>query len=105
MSFTGNEGAYVNLTDASAWTATYRNINPGATKAHFFGRNKLMEILGQPGCVGIRAYYAIDAQQKKQLVLVGADANEKDMAGAGLILDQALPCPSNCDQGSALYST
>ena len=105
MSFTGNEGDFVTITDASAWTAAYRSNNPNATKAHFFGRNKLMEILGQPGCVGIRAYYAIDAQQKKQLVLVGANSSEKDMLDAGLVLDQAAPCPNNCDTASPLYSS
>lgn len=104
MSFNGNESSPIDLTDAEAWTENYRNsVTPGTTKAHFFGKNKLMTILNQTGCMGIRAYYAIDNNGDKQLVLVGANADEQDMY-EGVILDRATPCPTSCDQNSPLNS-
>src|SRR5690606_16463635 len=102
MAFNGDEGEFVTLAMASDWTETYRNDHAGETKAHFFGKNKLQEILDQTGCMGIRIYYAIDGDGKKQLVLVGAGADEKDMTAGNLILDMGWPCPSFCDSDSGL---
>jgi hypothetical protein len=102
MSFNGSESSVISLQDATDMTAEYRSSNPNEIKAHFFGKEKLMEILNQQGCMGIRAYYGIDSSGKKQLVFVGADANEKDLYH-GVILDMSVPCPSCCDSTSPLY--
>lgn len=101
MSFSGNEGGSITLAQGSQWTANYRSANPNATKAHFFGKTKLNEVLNQSGCVGIRMYYAIDGNGAKQLVLVGVNSSEQDLT-SGIILDLAVPCPSYCDSFSAL---
>lgn len=101
MSFTGNEGSYITLTQGTAWTGNYRSANPNATKAHFLGKSKLSEILAQTGCVGLRMYYAIDDTGAKELVIVGVASNGCDIT-TGLILDRSLPCPSYCDSTSAL---
>jgi hypothetical protein len=106
MSFTGNESHIITLTEATEWTKNYRESVPLETpkiKAHFFGINKLNQILSQEGCVGIRAYYAIDDDGEKQLVLVGAMANEEDMY-EGVILDRSVPCPTQCATLSPLNS-
>jgi hypothetical protein len=102
MAFDGSEGAYVSLTVASEWTANYRDEHPNEVKAHFFGKNKIQEILDQAGCMGIRIYYAIDGDDKKQLVMVGADADGNDMTSGGKILDVSIPCPHACSGGSSL---
>lgn len=101
MPFTGNESSAITLQQATDWTTTYRTQNSGAVKAHFFGKNKLMDLLDQPNCVGIRAYYAIDDNGAKQLVLVGATADEQDLY-TGLILDHSSPCPTFCATASPL---
>ena len=101
MTFDGNESSVITLSEATTWTENYRNANPGATKAHFFGVNKLNLILNQSSCVGIRAYYAIDDDGAKQLVLVGVDANGEDLYN-GVILDRSAPCPSWCALNSPL---
>jgi len=101
MSFTGNEGTYITLTQGNTWTTTYRNANPTAVKAHFYGKTKLTEVLAQSGCVGIRMYRAIDDTGALQLVLVGVDANGSDLTG-GLILDKSVLCPAVCDGLSTL---
>ncbi len=101
MAFTGNESEVITLQEAKDWTAAFRNSNPTSVKAHFFGRNQLMQILDQTDCAGIRAYYAIDNNGKKQLVLVGVDYDGKDQY-TETILDRSEPCPQICDTSSPL---
>ena len=101
MSFNGNESSVISLQEATDMTSNYRNAKPGETKAHFFGKNKLMQILNQAECVGIRAYYGIDSNGAKQLVFVGADASEEDLFN-GVILDLSVICPNNCANLSPL---
>jgi hypothetical protein len=104
MSFNGNEGEFVTLNDASRWTANYRNtIQPGDTIAEFQGKEKLLELLNQEGCVGIRFYYAINDEGQKVLVLVGADSDENDMEN-GLIIDKGDLCPPFCSKKNSLNS-
>ncbi len=102
MSFTGEEGTYITLTQGNTWTTSYRTANPNAVKAHFYGKVKLSQLLNQTGCVGIRMYRAIDENGALELVLVGVAASGADIT-SGLILDRSIPCPSACDTGSSLY--
>lgn len=103
MTFNGTEGAPIPLETASEWTANYRNSHPGETIAHFFGRDILEAILAQPECVGIRMYYALDDEGKKQLVLVGAKENRDDQV-TGIIADLSWPCPDGCSSNNSLNS-
>ncbi|TAE86862.1 MAG: hypothetical protein EAY81_04950 [Bacteroidetes bacterium] len=103
MSFNGTEGAPIALATAAQWTANYRNAaGTGVIKAHFFGRDILEKILAQDGCMGIRMYYAINDEGVQQLILVGADAHEKDQVD-GTVADFSIPCPSRCDTSSSLF--
>lgn len=95
MSFNGNEGQFISLEDAVEWTTNYRNANPGKVKGHFYGKNKLMEMLNQSDAMGIRIYRAIDDAGAEVLVLVAADAEEGDLDN-GLILERGEPCPPIC---------
>ncbi len=101
MSFNGNEGTYITLTQGSTWTASHRTANPTAIKGHFFGKTKLQEMLNQTNCVGLRFYRAIDDAAALQLVVVGVLADGTDMT-TGLILDRSFLCPPYCDAGSSL---
>ncbi len=103
MAFNGTEGAPIPLATATQWTANYRNNHPNSTKAHFFGRDILAKILAQEDCMGIRMYYALNDAGEQQLILVGADANEKDQT-SGTVADFSLRCPNNCDPASSLNS-
>jgi hypothetical protein len=104
MSFNGNEGEFVTLNDASRWTANYRNtIQPGDVIAEFLGKEKILELLSQEGCVGIRIYYGINDYGKKNVSLVGADANQNDIED-GLLIDKGEFCPPFCSKRNALNS-
>jgi hypothetical protein len=104
MSFNGNEGEFVTLNDASRWTANYRNtIQRGDVIAEFLGKEKILELLSQEGCVGIRIYYGINDDGKKNVILVGADANQNDIED-GLLIDKGEFCPPFCSKRNALNS-
>ncbi len=104
MAFNGDEGKVVTLEDASVWTANYRKTIPdGEIIGQFFGKNQLMKILEQKDCMGIRFYYGIGDDGKKNLIAVGAGSDENDMAD-GIILEFAFPCPPMCSGKNALNS-
>jgi len=101
MSFTGNESHDIPLATAAEWTKNYRDANPGAIKAHYFGKDAIQAILDQGGCVGIRIYYALDDDGVKHLIIVGANASENDLY-QGLLAERSLPCPSSCSTANPL---
>lgn len=104
MSFTGNEDHSITLQEASEWTANYREtISQGDTIAHFFGKTAINAILAQSNCVGIRIYYALDANGAKHLVITGVDSSENDLYN-GLLAERSKQCPTNCSAPNSLNS-
>jgi hypothetical protein len=104
MAFSGKEAEQFPLATAAQWTARFRNsITPGTTIAHFFGCEIIKLILSQEGCKGIRVYYALDENNNRQLIMVGADANENDMYN-GIIAEKSSLCPPFCGNGNPLNS-
>lgn len=104
MAFNGDEGSVVTLAEASGWTANYRRTVPaGEIISQFVGRNKLMEILNQDDCMGVRIYYGIGDDGKKNLILVGAEADENDMVD-GIIVEKVFGCPPRCSERNPLNS-
>lgn len=99
--FTGKEGEEFPLATAAEWTANYRAANPGDIQAHFFGMDILNKILAQPGCVGLRMYYALDENGVKQMIVVGVNADETDQY-TKTIAERGFPCPPYCSGGSPL---
>jgi len=102
MAFDGTEGGAISLETGADMTAAYRTANPGELKGHFLGKDILNDILNQTGCMGIRIYYGIDENGKKELVLVGANDEEDDMLE--LVVDQSWDCPKNCGASNDLNS-
>lgn len=105
MAFTGNEAEQFPLETAAEWTANYRaGAASGATLAHFFGKNIILQILDQERCMGIRIYYAKDENGKKQLIIVGADAEENDLY-EGIIAERSVLCPPICSTPNPLNTS
>jgi hypothetical protein len=77
---TGREGSPIDLELAASWTKHYRDRHPEETISQFFGKEILENILAQPGCLGIRFYYAYDEPHggKKHLIIAGAMADGTD---------------------------
>ncbi len=104
--FSGKEGSL--MPEARLKKFIQRHQDHHEVRAHFFGKEILTNILNQPGCMGIRFYYAIDDKSQKTLVLVGADKNGvniwsgskaakgKAKAVRPLGGDNSYPCPPFC---------
>jgi|688.fasta_scaffold524754_2 hypothetical protein len=104
MAFTGDEGTVVTLAEAAEWTANYRKTIPeGDTIAHFVGKEKLLSILEQDDCVGIRFYYGKENDGAKNLIAVGANSAENDLID-GIIVERIIGCPTRCSEKNPLNS-
>ena len=66
-----------------------------------FPREVIDQILAQKGCAGIRFYFGTKPDGTMALVLVGVDAEEKDMTD-GILVEDHYPCPPFCDATSSL---
>lgn len=100
MAFNGTEGAFITLAAGADMTANYRNNPNGGKIAHFFGKDKLQDLIDLEGSMGIRFYYGVDDDGKQQLVAVAADANQNDILS--LVLDQSKACPTWCSNKNEL---
>lgn len=93
----------------------YKNKNVLPT-CETFARSAMEDLLAQPGCAYIRVYYALNDKDDVHLVLVGADADGKDIVPAadtslvlmrtagsdGVIIENGVRCPSDCPPPSPL---
>jgi hypothetical protein len=94
----------ISLEAAAELTRRYRDeAGKGATKAGAFHADQVRELLAQPGCVACRIYYGRQKDAAPALVLVGLDANDKELTG-GVLLEFGFPCPPFCEDGSPLNS-
>lgn len=105
--FDGTEGDPIDLVTAKKWASNFRETMTSSDEiqAHYFGFEIIKQILEQPGCVGIRMYYALDEKGEKKLLLVGVDAQGENMTptetemltdGGNIIADFSFPCPTTC---------
>jgi hypothetical protein len=118
--FPPDAGEFISLDEAMKLRLNYDNDQTQKkkkdfTKAFAFGKDKVIELLSHPECVGLRIYYGIkidsdgDGIKEKKMVLVGVDKNGDDILPAGptdavakaagstaLVLDGGLPCPVSC---------
>lgn len=130
----------ITLEKARKMTRTFRdhrgqNIIPGQIGdmipiSETFDRAAIDALLAQPGCVSLRIYYGLDDNMKLHAVMVGVDANGRDilpidpsvtMMGAagttsgpsaatttsptdetGIILDEGIRCPPQCPPATDL---
>ncbi len=90
------------LSQATQMTHAYQNAPQyqGSTISGLIAANAYQLLLAQPGCVGVRTYFALE-QGVLTFVVVGVDNNGNDMAN-GVILDGVLGCPPNCPTNSPL---
>lgn len=106
----GTEGDPISLETAKRWAQNYKATlkSQEEHRGHFFGFEIIEQILKEESCVGIRIYYGVDDNGKRQLLLVGVNANGDDLLplpggrvdGDGdIVADASLPCPDMCGKG------
>jgi len=91
----------ITLAEAAAHTKRYRDAKVSEVKAGAFAADQVLELLKQPGCVGLRIYFGRDAAGAPSLVLTGIDAADSDLV-SGTILEVAWPCPPFCGTANVL---
>ena len=92
----------ISLEAAAALTRSYREgIGKNDVKAGAFHADQVRGLLAQPGCVAVRIYFGKDTEGNNTLVLVGMDADDKELT-SGTLLDVILPCPPFCTEDSPL---
>lgn len=81
---TGKEGAEIELSLAAEWTKNHRDRHPHNSISQFFGNEILQKLLDQPGCLGIRIYYANSQKLNgwQKFILAISNFLKKYIAGA-----------------------
>ena len=92
----------IDLAAAAALTRRHREeAGKGAQRAGSLHADQVRQLLAQPGCVALRIYYGKTETGEETLVLVGVDANDKELTG-GVLLEEIFPCPPFCTEDSSL---
>ena len=100
--YKGDENHVVTVAQAAKYIQNFKNHPTTPTlKGGHFARSIFDKILAQPGCVGIRYYYAALDDGSPTTVLVGVDKNGNDIVG-GVIGEATYPCPPFCGEANEL---
>ena len=104
MLINGHENYNITFEEGAEMTRRFREqMQPGQRKGGFIGKDSMLELLVQDGCMGFRYYYGLDANGNSEVVFVGVDNNGNDMIGEGkMCVDSALPCPTFCGNTTIL---
>jgi hypothetical protein len=122
----------ISLEQAQKMTATYRKNKKELIGDAYrskdplpicetFERSAFDQILAQPGCTGVRAYYAMDDNGSVHLIFVGVNEKNEDMieapqqttttmrttaasttSGGGVLVENGSKCPTDCPPSSTL---
>ena len=102
--FTGKEDHSITLEEASNLTQNFQlQASPDQVIAGYFGKEAILAILSQESAVGMRCYYALDADGISHLVIVGVNAKGNDMTD-GLLAQRMTKCPPYCAELNELNS-
>jgi hypothetical protein len=112
--------AFISLEEAATMTRLYRSVNELMLSLPYqnqeilplcetFDAEQVRSMLDNEGCVGLRVYYGVDADNKIHAVLVGVDLNDADILPGeeqpgNYIIERSERCPSTCPPPSVLNS-
>jgi hypothetical protein len=89
-------GLIIDLDQAKMYTYAFQESHPDQIVAFKVSIDKIQAIIDQPDCKGVRIYNGFDKENdKKNLILIGYDHDDKDMEG-GVIVEKLLACPPYC---------
>ena len=91
----------ISLTEAVSLTTNARSAQLLPVHAWLYDRSIMDALLAQPGVEGIRIYMGVTSTYSPTLVLVGTDANDRDLVN-GVLGEEGEECPPHCDAESVL---
>jgi hypothetical protein len=104
MALTGSEDHKIRLEDASSQTKAFRaGVPADGVLGGYLGREIIDAILRQPGCIGIRYYFARHVKNYPTVVLVGVTSDNADL-WQGVLAEETWPCPPFCPPANPLNS-
>jgi len=102
LEYTAAGDHVITLDQAVRYIQNFKNFpSAPSIKGGSFSRDIFDQILAQPGCSGIRYYYAKKDDGTPTIVLVGVDGGGNDMT-AGILGDENIPCPPVCGSPNQL---
>ena len=99
--YSGKEGRFISHSNSRKWVANFQENNPGHTHAFYFGRELFENILNEPGCVGIRVYYAQDDAGNPKMVLMGVDNKGNNILKKQIKVPRELRSSNDSRESSA----
>jgi hypothetical protein len=90
----------ITLQDGIDYTTEWRTEHPTLVKGFKIDKAEVDEIFANEDAVAMRTYLGLDSEGDPKLVIVGVDAEGKDITST--VYDLAEPCPSVCDETSVL---
>ncbi len=111
--YDGSDSGPIDLSTARKWVQNFKTAHPDPKeiRSHYFGRWIIDKILRQPGCTGLRIYYALNDEGAKELIISGVDGQGGTMNPQSLTLsgddpntlaDASFPCPPICNPSGEL---
>jgi len=97
--FIGDEGGLIDEQTAEDLKGNYKkSFAPGEPNviAHFYGKDKIQQLLDTRESVGIRIYHGLDKDGNQELVLYAVRSDGKDIVPEAIILDTSKRCPPYC---------
>lgn len=91
----------IGLTEAREMVGRWKRANPDKAHAAAVTREAVERVMNQPGCVGARCYYGLNADGTMSLIMIGVDIDGNDM-DEGAMAERFEPCPPFCAIDSAL---
>jgi hypothetical protein len=93
----------ITLQEAITMTHAYQNTPQfaGQTKAGLITASAVQDLLNQPGCLGVRIYFALNTNNDLTTVMVGTNSTGEDMTD-GILLNKNQNCPPWCSPSSEL---
>lgn len=94
------------LTTAQTWAQRWVNSGISPIKAYLIPEADITQLMAETDVQDVRAYLGIDDFGVSKLMLVGVNADGKDLIDyeQGLyVYDFTQPCPTTCDSSSPLY--
>ncbi len=106
--FTAESGKLINYEAGAKQAKRHYDENPDDVVAHFVGKNRIEQILAQPGCIGIRSFHGLNELGIRTLILVGVDKDGKSILNVeetgpqgtltkeAVIVNSNYMCPPKC---------
>lgn len=91
-------GNYISSDEAEGMVQLHCKLYNSDKEAFFFGRNKLLALLEQDDCQGLRIYFGAyrNSPAQQNLVIAGVDSKGNNIKDKDLYLNRGWPCPPHC---------